>query len=52
MSRAYEFSPQWRKRRAKIRKRQEDRWAARSSAVVVRKIEPEELEARRREQSK
>jgi hypothetical protein len=40
MSRAYEFSPEWRKRRAKIRKRQEDRWAAKASPVVVTKVEP------------
>jgi hypothetical protein len=39
VSRSYGFSPEWRKKRAKIRKRQEDRWAAKSSAVTVRKVE-------------
>jgi hypothetical protein len=43
MSRAYEFSPEWRKRRAKVRKRQEDRWASKASAVKVTKMTPEEL---------
>jgi hypothetical protein len=40
VSRAYEFSPAWRKRRAQIRKRQEARWASKSSAVTVTKVDP------------
>jgi hypothetical protein len=39
MSRSYEFSPEWRKRKALQRKRQEARWAARSGPVTVRKVE-------------
>jgi hypothetical protein len=37
--RAYEFSPEWRKRKAAQRKREEARWAARSGPVTVRKVE-------------
>jgi hypothetical protein len=41
VSRAFEFSPSWRKRQAQKRKRQEARWAAKSSAVTVRRIDDE-----------